>query len=249
MDEVSFARSTRGRRWSGLTSIRSDRVEVNAIHRRVRSLVAFACVLLGVAAMHAADPRPAPLDALAASFGGWTPLREVRTFAYRLMRLDAQGVVTRDERYRLDLETGHVWSRDLRTGIETWWDGAAGWCRAVTDGDPARDDVAGARLRSHAAFNFFRLLRDPATRAEWTGERRIRLTPTGEEAFEVELDPVSGRIVANHFAGGFVSDEADYQPVGALVWPMEFRVPGANAFTGRFSEVELSREPALPASR
>lgn len=230
-----------------MTSIRSDRVEVSAIHRWMRALVTFTCGLLIVVAAHA-DLRPAPLDALAASFGGWASLRKVRTFAYRLTRLNAQGVVTRDERYRLDLETGHVWSRDLRTGIETWWDGAAGWRRAAAVSEPARDDAAGARLRSHAAFNFFRLLRDPATRAEWTAERRIRLTPAGEEAFEVELDAASGRIVANHFAGGFVSDEADYQSVGALVWPMEFRVPGENAFTGRFSEVELSREPALPAS-
>lgn len=239
------------RRWSGLTSIRSDRsdrVEVNAIHRWWRTLLTFACVFLVVVATHA-DTRSAPLDALAASFGGWALLREVRTFAYRLTRTDAQGVVTRDERYRLDLEKGHVWSRDLRTGVETWWDGAAGWRRATNDGEPARDEAAGTRLRSHAAFNFFRLLRDPATRAEWTAERRIRLTPAGEEAFEVELDPSSGRIVANHFAGGFVSDEADYQPVGSLVWPMEFRVPGAKAFTGRFSEVELLREAALPALR
>lgn len=209
----------------------------------------FTGALLLAAAPALADTRPAPLDALAASFGGWAPLREVRTFAYRLKRLNAQGVVTRDERFRLDLEKGHVWSRDLSTGVETWWDSSAGWRHAAADGEPVRDEAAGARLRSHAAFNFFRLLRDPATQAEWTGERRIRLTPAGEEPFEVELDPASGRIVANHFPGGLVSDEADYQPVGALVWPMEFRVPGANAFTGRFSEVELLREPALPLSR
>jgi hypothetical protein len=177
------------------------------------------------------------------------PLRVVRTFAYRLTRTDARGVVTRDERYRLDLETGAVWSRDLRTGVEIWWDGATGWRRAKAGDEPTKDEAAGTRLQSHAAFNFFRLLRDPATRAEWTAERRIRLTPAGEEAFEVELDPASGRIVANHFAGGLVSSEADYQSVGALVWPMEFRVPGANAFTGRFSEVELQREPALSALR
>lgn len=242
------ARSVRCRGWSGLTSIRSDRVEVNAIHRLLRTLVTFACVFLPVIAAHA-DTRPAPLDALAASFGGWAPLREVRTFAYRLTRIDAQGAVTRDERYRLDLEKGSVWSRDLRTGVETWWDGSAGWRRAKPGDKPAKDEAAGTRLRSHAAFNFFRLLRDSATRAEWTSERRIRLTPAGEDAFEVELDPASGRIVENHFAGGFVSDEADYQRVGSLVWPMEFRVPGLKAFTGRFSEVELLREAALPASR
>lgn len=244
---MSSARSTRSWKWSGLTSIRSDRVEVNAIHRSLRALITLTCVLMGVAAARA-DLRPAPLDALAASFGGWAPLREVRTFAYRLTRTDAQGVVTRDECYRLDLETGHVWSRDLRTGVEIWWDGAAGWRRAATGGDAVRDEAAGARLRSHAAYNFYRLLRDPATRAEWTDAGRIRLTPAGEEAFEVELDSATGRIVANHFDGGMVSGEFDYQPLGALVWPTEFRVPGARAFSARFSEIQLSREPALPAS-
>lgn len=244
MGQGSVARRPR---WSGLTPIRSGRVEVDAIHRSLRTLIAFTCILLGVVVAHA-DTRSAPLDALAVSFGGWSPLREVRTFAYRLTRTDAQGVVTRDERYRLDLESGQIWSRDLRTGVEAWWDGAAGWRRAADDREPGRDEAAGARLRSHAAFNFFRLLRDPATRAEWTAEWRIRMTPAGEEAFEVELDPASGRIVANYFAGSLGSDETDYQPIGgALVWPMEFRTRGANASTGRFSEVELSREPALPA--
>lgn len=214
--------------------------------RRPRTWLVLVCALLGAAAP--AAERPAPLDALAASFGGWTPLRAVRTFAYRLTRTDAQGVVTRDESYRLDLENGQVWSRDRRSGDEAWWDGAAGWRRPAAGGAAGRDDAAGARLRSHAAFNFFRLLRDPATRAEWTGERRIRLTPAGEEAFEVELDPASGRIVANHF-GPVVSGEFDYRPVGALVWPMEFRVPGAKASVGRFSELELSDDPALPAAR
>lgn len=214
--------------------------------KRRSALLAFALVWVTVAAH--AETRPAPLDALAASFGGWAPLREVRTFAYRLTRRDATGAVTRDERYRVDLENGHVWSRDLRRGDETWWDGAAGWRRVAAGGAPARDAAVGSRLRSHAAFNFFRLLRDRTTGAAWVGVRRIRLTPAGEASFEVELDPASGRIVANHFPGGLVSREVDYQPIGALVWPMEFQALGAPPASGRFSEIELSSEPALPAN-
>ncbi|WP_415909770.1 hypothetical protein [Oleiharenicola sp. Vm1] len=109
--------------------------------RRPRVWPVLVCALLGAAAP--AAERPAPLDALAASFGGWTPLRAVRTFAYRLTRTDAQGVVMRDESYRLDLENGQVWSRDRRSGDEAWWDGAAGWRRPAAGGAAGRDDAAG----------------------------------------------------------------------------------------------------------
>jgi hypothetical protein len=198
------------------------------------------------------DPRRdarAPLDVLAASFGGWEAMRAGRTLAYRLTVTDEDQAVRRDARYRLDLASGAVWSRDLLTGEETEWDGTTGR-RRRGQAEATRDDAAGERLRTHAAYNFLRLLRDPATRAEWQGAWRIRLHPAGAAAFAVELDPSNGRIRSNHFDDGAFSTEEDYQPVGALVWPMRFVVPSASGGrTGVFRDVQLLAEPALPAPR
>lgn len=213
----------------------------------LRLLLAFLLwspVIAGATTAPAARPA---LEVLAEALGGAEAVRAGRTFAYRLTRTAANGVVGRDEDYRLDLDTGQVWRRDRRSGEETWWDGTAGWRRPAAGAAPQRDDETGRRLQAHGAYNFLRLLRDPATRAEWRGPHRLRLHPAGVEAFEVELDPRDGRIVANHFDDGSFSEETDYAPLGALVWPMAFRVPGPEgASVGRFSEVRLLDEPALP---
>lgn len=204
-------------------------------------------LLLSVHAAGAPSARP-PLDVLARGFGGWPALRAVRAFAYRLTLTDGKGTVLRDAQYRLDLENGQVWSKNLLTGEEAWWDGTSGW-RQAAPGRHERDEAAGTRLRSHAAYNFLRLLRDSATRAEWKSPARIRLSPAGADPFEVEIDPATGRILTNHFGDGTGSAEHDYQPVGPLVWPMRFIVPGVGGpRTGVFDEVRLLTEPAIAGS-
>ncbi|MBI5426580.1 MAG: hypothetical protein HZA32_21090 [Opitutae bacterium] len=212
---------------------------------RYGAWIVFAGALLLAAASALAGTRPAPLDALATSFGGWAPLREVRTMTYRLTRFSG-GTRVGEVLYRLDLESGHVWSRDMLTNEESWWDGATGWRRAAK-GNPERDAGVADRLREHAAYHFFRLLRDPATRAEWINLTRIRIKPAGQEAFEVELDPSDGRIRSNHF-GDVTVREGFYEPVGQLVWPMKFIVeqPLKPPASGHFSAVRLLAEPALP---
>lgn len=208
----------------------------------------FTCLLLLIAlAAHAVEPAVSapPLDVLAQGFGGWPALRAVRTFAYRLTVTDKSGAVTRDALYRLELANGHVWSKNLLADEETWWDGASGWRR--TGSAPAeRDEQVARKLREHAAYNFFRLLRDPATRAEWSGLRRICLTPAGQAAFEVELFATGHRIALNDF-GDVTVAEASYEPIESLVWPRCFSVGSKDGVvaTGRYRELVLLDAPAL----
>lgn len=218
---------------------------------RVVWLIGFLVSLPALAAENL-TAHPA-LDVLAEGFGGWDAVRSGRTFAYRLKLTNAKQVLVRDDLYRIDLVTGHVWSRNLLTLEEAWWDGASGWSRVGAAG-PVRDEAAGTRLKAHAAYNFLRLLRDPATQAEWVVQRgawifpRMQLTPASHDPFEVEIIPASRQIVTNHFRDGTRSTERNYRPVGPIVWPMSFDVMQGRGFTnGEFSELHLLDEPALPA--
>lgn len=209
------------------------------------------CLLLvGVTALPAARPVPdeKPLDVIAKGLGGWDAVRAGRTFAYRLKITDQRGTVQRDALYRLELANGHIWSKNLQTGEETWWDGTSGWHR-FGKGEAVRDDDAAKTLGEHAAYNFLRLLRDPETRAEWRdalGLQEVRLVPAGRTAFMATLVPDGGWIRMSRF-GDITVFEGRYEKVGALVWPMQFDVHNRNGptSTGSYSEIALLDEPAL----
>jgi hypothetical protein len=214
-----------------------------------RMLAALPRLLLLCSLSVAAVAAEAPLDLLRRGLGG-ERFRAIEAFSYRLTITELPGDrVVRDARYRLEAATGRLETTDLATGERRLWDGKAGW-RITTTGREPLSDAATAALRNQVAYHFVRLLHDPATAIAALAPERYRLTPADAAPFDVVVDPVTGRILENHFGADLVGHELDYQVVDGVAWPMVFEVHDAGVVTrrGRFSEAAFAFRAGQPAA-
>lgn len=212
----------------------------------------FALLLAGTAPFaHAADAATPPDAAatLKAAMGG-PALEAVTRFDYRLRVSDGAGTVLRDRRHVL-LPAQRALQVDERAGGDrVWSDPALTW--RLREGQwETLDAAAAAPYRQHVATHFLPLLRDPRTQVAALAGGRLRLQPGDAPAFEVVLDPASGRIAENRFDDGVVATESDYANLAGLWWPMAFEVSdkGTTTRRGRFSEVvaHTTAGASLPA--
>jgi len=171
-------------------------------------------------------------------------------FAYRLQVSDASGLVRRSGEYVLLPAKRQVYLRDTlaATPTETWSGEAGTWRRLGTQWEFLGDPLASS-LRQHVAYHFLALLQDPATRYSDAGPDRVRIAPVGVDAFEVQLDAATGRIIQNRFDSGTRVREFDYREVSGVQWPMAFDVieAGKVVHRGRFSDVRVGTQDSLPA--
>ncbi|MCG2586155.1 hypothetical protein [Massilia sp. TS11] len=177
-----------------------------------------------------------------AAFGG-AALDQVAELDYRLTMHAADGKTSVSD-YRLWPKARQL--RIQRDGRTRWWDGQQGW-EQDEQGLRMLEGSAGDAVREAMAYNFFSLFADPSTSTVAESPLRLRVQPTGEQAFAIELDPVTCRIMSNHFGPELVARELDYRQVGALVWPMAFRVEksGVAVRRGEFSAL-VARAQATP---
>lgn len=209
--------------------------------RFVPLLLAFA----GTASSQAADP----VTRLKAGLGGSDALNAVARFDYRLTVHAADGRVLRDGDYVLLPASRALYVGERDSGARVWsGEGNDTW-RLLAD---AQWEFLGADAaepyRGHVAYHFVPLLLDARTGYEAKAPDRIRITPVGNPAFEVRIDPRSGRILENHFDSGVFGRETDYRHVGALHWPMGFELVerGRTTRLGRFTDVRVGGPVQLP---
>ena len=166
------------------------------MHRLIRTplLLALAC-----ATTVALAQDDTPLTRLKAGFGG-AAVDAVARFDYRLGVADAQGKTLRDGQYVLLPASRRLHVRDaLATDRSQVWSGDEGTWRLVGTQWEFLGPALAAPYRQHVAYHFLPLLRDPATRYQALPGDRLRLSPATVAPFEVQLDPVSGRITENRF--------------------------------------------------
>ena len=189
-----------------------------------------------------------PRETLRTAFGG-VALDAVGRFDYRLTVENAEGQLQRDAHYALAPASGLLHVRDLlAAGQPQVWSAPDGTWRRV-DGELQFLGAALAQpYREHVAYHFLPLFASAQTRYERLAADRIRIAPAGADAFEVVIDPQSGRILENHFDGGVIGRELDYQRFAGVWWPMQFEivVDGKKIRHGRFSDVKVARSSALP---
>jgi len=171
-------------------------------------------------------------------------------FDYRLQVSDASGQVRRAGEYVLLPAKRQVYLRDAlaATPTETWSDEKGAWRRLGAQWEFLGDPLASS-LRQQVAYHFLALLQDPATRYSDAGPDRVRIAPAGVDAFAVQLDAATGRIIENRFDSGTRAREFDYRDVGGVQWPMAFDVieAGKVVHRGRFSDVHVGTQASLPA--
>jgi hypothetical protein len=174
---------------------------------------------------------------LKAAMGG-PALDAITRFDYRLTVRDAAGAPLRDGRYALIPAAQALQLDELPGGARLWSDPALTW--RLRDGQwETLGPAAATPYRQHVATHFLPLLRDPRTGVEERGPQLLRLTPAQAPAFDVLLEPGSGRIRENRFDAGIVATESDYREVAGIWWPMAFDVSerGTTTRQGRFSDV------------
>ena len=192
------------------------------------------------------DTSPAVL--LRSAFGG-AALETVGRFDYELTVESAAGKVERKARYALAPASGFLHVRDILAPAQpqVWSTPEETWRRV---GDQV--EFLGAALaqpyRDHVAYHFLPMLRSSQTRYERTARNVIRVAPSGVDAFDVLIDPASGRILENRFGDGVVGRELDYRRIDGVWWPMQFEIVsnGQKQRQGRFSEVRIQQDSALP---
>ena len=214
-------------------------------------LVAKVMIAMAVSpAMAAEEAR----EILRAALGG-EPATQVARFDYRLTVEDGAGSVVRDANYALQPGAARLYQRDLlaAASTETWSEPQGTW--RVTDrqwefAGPAIADP----LRAHVAYHFLALLADAAAGVQRVAPDRLRLSPLGQDAFDVVIDADSGRIVQNRFDDGVFVRELDWADIDGLSWPMRYELVEHGAVTrrGRFDAVDVrgageeSRLPPMP---
>ena len=212
-----------------------------------------ALFLAGLAPLaHAGDPTPTS-DATAAlkSAMGGPALDAVTRFDYRLTVTDAQGGTLRDGRYVLLPAQRVLQLDDFTRGTRLWSEPALSWRLHEGQWDTL-DDATAAPFRRHVATHFVSLLRDPRTQVATKGAGVLRLAPVEADAFDVALDPATGRILENRFDDGAVAAESEYQSVSGLWWPMHFEVRdrGQTRVAGQFRDViahaDAATLPTMP---
>lgn len=219
--------------------------------RSVRSMMRQlpALLLLGGFAFGVLAQDAAPGARVKAGLGG-SPVDATTRFDYRLQVSDAAGRVQRTGEYVLLPAKRQLYVRDTLAAAPTeTWSGEAGtWRRIGTQWELLGEPLA-APLRRHVAYHFLALLQDPATRYSDAGPGRVRIAPSGADAFEVKLDSATGRIIENRFDSGTRAREFDYRDVGGVQWPMAFDVIESDKVVrrGRFSDVRVGTQAALPA--
>jgi hypothetical protein len=183
-------------------------------------------------------------EILRAALGG-EAATQVARFDYRLTVEDGAGTVLRDANYALQPRAARLYQRDLlaTASSETWSEPQGTW--RLTDGQwefagPAIADP----LRAHVAYHFLALLADPSASVQGVAPDRLRLSPAGQDAFDVVLDAGSGRIVQNLFDDGTLVRELEWTDVGGVWWPMLYELVQQGAVTrrGRFRAVAVQRE-------
>ena len=190
-----------------------------------------------------------PAEMLRTAFGG-AALDAVGRFDYRLTVENAGGQVQRDAYYALAPASGLLHVRDLLApGQPQIWSAPDGTWRR----DGGEIQFLGAALaqpyREHVVYHFLPLFASAQTRYQSLAVDRIRITPAGAAAFEVVIDPQSGRILENRFDGGVVGRELDYRQFAGVWWPMQFEivVDGRKMRHGRFTDVRVGGSGTLPA--
>ncbi|UXI70179.1 hypothetical protein [Tahibacter amnicola] len=197
-----------------------------------------ALTCLAVLSVAAASTESDPLHILRKGFGEKALARTVSVH-YHLAVSRPDGSRLREGDYCLEPGTGTLVVRNTADGSLSWISPTGNGVRRNGTNVPL-DEATTARLRAHAATHFLRLLRDPATRAQWQDTHRIRLFPAGQDAFDVRLD-AHHRIVENRFDDGTVSVEHDYRDIGGIWWPMRFDAmkDGKPVASGLFSNLRL----------
>lgn len=196
----------------------------------------------------AAADNPPPRDLLRSAFGG-AALDTVGRFDYRLTVENSDGQVLRDANHALAPATARLYVEDLvAAGRTQTWSSPEGTWRLVEGQLQFLGDALAAPYREHAAYHFLPMLASPQTTYTNVAPDRVRVSPAGVGAFDVVVDLASGRILENRFDGGVVGRELDYREVDGVVWPMQFEIvdDGRTLRRGRFADVSVVRDPALP---
>lgn len=213
----------------------------------MRQLPAY--LLLGGFTLGVLAQDAAPETRLRAGLGG-PAVDAVERFDYRLRLSDAAGHVQRSGDYTLLPKQRQLYVRDTSgpEAAETWSGPDGTWRRSGTQWEFLGESLA-APLRQHVAYHFLALLQDPRTRYSEAAPDRVRIAPDGADAFEVQLDPATGRIIENRFDSGVRAREFDYRDVAGVQWPMSFDVLERDRIVGRgrFSDVRVDAQAALPA--
>jgi WD40-like Beta Propeller Repeat len=186
-------------------------------------------------------------DALRSAFGG-SALDAVGRFDYRLTVENAEGQVQRDALYALAPASEWLHVRDLiAAGESQIWSAANGTWQRIDGQIQFLGTALAQPYRRHVAYHFLPLFASPHTLYERTAADRIRITPADADAFEVVIDPKSGRILENRFEAS-TGREFDYRQVDGVWWPMQYEIviDGRKARHGRFSAVKVVEDPVLP---
>lgn len=213
----------------------------------MRQLPAF--LLLGGFSLGVLAQDASPNARVKAGLGG-AAVDAVARFDYRLQISDAAGRLQRAGHYSLLPAQRRLYVREaLPAPAAQTWSGPDGTWRLSDAQWEFLGESLASPLRQHVAYNFLALLRDPKTQYSEAGPDRVRIAPAGADAFEVQLDTATGRILENRFGPDASAREFDYRDVGGVHWPMSFDVVVNGAVTrrGRFSHVRVGTQAELPA--
>ncbi|HWJ06270.1 MAG TPA: hypothetical protein VNS57_10860 [Steroidobacteraceae bacterium] len=207
-----------------------------------------AAVALAITTSATAADNPSPRELLRAAFGG-AVLDTVGRFDYRLTVENSEGQVLRDARHALAPASARLHVEDLfAAGRPQVWSSPEGTWRLADGQLQFLGDALAKPYREHVAYHFLPMLASPQTTYTTVAPGRVRISPAGVGAFEVLLESKSGRILENRFDGGVTGRELDYRQVDGVLWPMQFDIvsDGRTLRHGRFSDVKVTGEPALP---
>jgi|GEM_PF-3388697 len=211
-------------------------------------LAPLVAVAVTLATSAIAADNPTPRDLLRAAFGG-VALDAVGRFDYRLTVATAEDQVLRDARYALAPASARLHVDDLvAAGRPQTWSSPEGTWRLVDGQLQFLGAALAAPYREHVAYHFLPLLVSSQTTYTTLAPDRVRIAPAGVTAFDVLVDPTSGRILENRFDGGVIGRELDYREVDGVHWPMQFEIvdDGRTLRHGRFADVKVVGDPALP---